>query len=182
LFISKKNNPNIMLESVYVDLNDFLSKSKNIKTLAYDISGILQNASIDEISIYTRRIFEDYIWQVKDKFIPTHRAIGVSKPLLLDELKSENYHIVVIIESPNVLTVELITKLEVDVDIILVALLTEVGNPYSLLKAIDIDLTELTNTKRITKRTSYYVDNVQDIAWPNKHLNIKFIPYASPYN
>ena len=81
-----------MFKSLYVDLNDFFSESKNIKTLKYNISDILQNASVDEISIYTRRVFEHYAWQVKDKFVSTYNAKGISRPLL-DELESENYHL-----------------------------------------------------------------------------------------
>ena len=166
---------------MYVDLNDFFSESKNIKTLKYNISDILQNASVDEISIYTRRVFEHYAWQIKDKFIFTHKAKGISKRLL-NKLETENCHLVIVAESPNVMTVELVTVPEIDNTRILVWLLREKNNPYSLLRSIHIDLTELKNIKRFTRKTDYYIDEVADVTWPNKDLNIKFIPYASPYN
>ena len=181
LFITKKNNPNVMFKSICVDLNDFLSKSKNIKILKYDISDILQNTSVDGISIYTRRVFEHYAWQIKDKFIFTHKAKGISKRLL-NKLETENCHLVIVAESPNVMTVELVTVPEIDNTRILVWLLREKNNPYSLLRSIHIDLTELKNIKRFTRKIDYYIDEVADVTWPNKDLNIKFIPYASPYN
>ena len=111
LFITKKNNPNVMFKSLYVDLNDFLSESKNIKTLEYYISDILQNISVDEISIYTRRIFEHYAWQIKDKFITTHKNKGISKRLL-GVLESENYHLVITVEASNVFSVRLINDID----------------------------------------------------------------------
>ena len=181
LFITKKNNPNVMFKSLYVDLNSFLTESKNIKTLEYDISDILQNASIDEISIYTRQVFEHYAWQIKDKFIPTHKIKGISKRLL-EELETENYHLLIAADSPNVMTVELVTTPEIDDTRILVWLLGEKNNPYSLLQSINIDLVELRNIKKFTKKTNNYIDEAKDIIWSNKNLNIKFIPYASSYN
>jgi len=111
LFITKKNNPNVMFKSICVDLNDFLSESKNIKILKYDISDILQNTSVDGISIYTRQVFEHYAWQIKDRFIPTHKIKGISRSLL-DELESENYHLVIVAEAPNVISVQLMNDID----------------------------------------------------------------------
>jgi hypothetical protein len=183
LFITRKKDPNAMIKSIYVDLNDFLSESKNIKTLEYDISDILQNASTDEISIYTRRIFERYAWQVKERFIPTYKAKGISKKLL-NKLESENCHLVIVAEAPNVMTVQLVNELDLDKYQLteFIAFLDEKNNPYSMSGSIKIELHELKRNKVITLRTEHMIDTAKDIAWPNKELNIKFIPYASPYN
>ena len=184
LFITKKDNPNAMLKSIYVDLNDFLSEYKNVKTLKYDITDILQSASVDEISIYTRRIFKRYAWQVKDKFIPTHREKGISKPLL-DEIKSENYHIVIVAEAPNVLTIQIVNDIELSGPTSsgeFIAFLKHAKNLYSMRTSISIDLKKLIKDKSIMVRTNEMIDDAKHISWRNKNLNIKFIPYASPYN
>ncbi len=184
LFITKKDNPNAMLKSIYVDLNDFLSEYKNVKTLQYDITDILQSASVDEISIYTRRIFKRYAWQVKERFIPTHRERGISKPLL-DEIKSENFHIVIVAEAPNVLTIQIVNDFELPDSASLkefIAFLKQAKNLYSMRTSISLNLKKLTKEKSIMVRTVQMIDDAKYISWRNKNLNIKFIPYASPYN
>jgi len=185
LFITKKDNPNAMLKSIYVDLNDFLSEYKNVKTLQYDIADILQSASADEISIYTRRIFKRYAWQVKDRFIPTHREKGISKPLL-DEIKSEHFHIVIVAEAPNVLTIQIVNDFKLSDPTSssgeFVAFLKHAKNLYSMRTSISIDLKKLIKDKSIMVRTNQMIDDAKYISWRNKNLNIKFIPYASPYN
>jgi len=186
LFITKKDNPNAMLKSIYVDLNDFLSEYKNVKTLQYNIADILQSASVDEISIYTRRIFKRYAWQVKDRFIPTHREKGISKPLL-DEIKSEHYHIVIVAEAPNVLTIQIVNDFELtgltsSNNKEFIAFLKYAKNLYSMRATISIDLKKLIKDKSIIVRTDQMIDDAKYISWRNKNLNIKFIPYASPYN
>ena len=184
LFITKKDNPNAMLKSIYVDLNDFLSEYKNVKTLQYDIADILQSASVDEISIYTRRIFKRYAWQVKDRFIPTHQHIGISKPLL-DEIKSENFHIVIVAEAPNVLTIQMVNDFELPDPASskeFIMFLKQAKNLYTMRATMSIDLKKLIKEKSIMVRTDQLVDDAKYISWRNKNLNIKFIPYASPYN
>ena len=183
LFITKKNNPNAMLKSIYVDLNDFLSESKNIKTLEYYISDILQNTSVDEISIYTRRIFEHYAWQIKDKFITTHNNKGISKRLL-DVLESENYHLVITVETSNVFSVRLINDIELEKysKSEFIAFLREAKNLYSILSSINIDLTKLKKHIPIRIRTNTFIDETKALSWRNKNLNIKFIPYANSDN
>ena len=152
--------------------------------LKYDITDILQSASVDEISIYTRRIFKRYAWQVKDKFIPTHREKGISKPLL-DEIKSENYHIVIVAEAPNVLTIQMVNDFELP-DLAsskeFIVFLKHAKNLYSMRTSISIDLKKLIKEKSIMVRTVQMIDDAKYISWRNKNLNIKFIPYASPYN
>jgi hypothetical protein len=183
LFITKKNNPNVMFKFLYVDLNDFLSESKNIKTLEYDISDILQNASIDEISIYTRRIFEHYAWQIKDKFISTHKEKGISKRLL-NEVESKHYHILIQTLAPNVIEVKLINDINFEKHprSEFIAFLKEAKNPYSMETNINIDISKLKLNTPIKLKTSAMIDSVNGISWSNKNLNIKYIPYASPYN
>jgi len=183
LFITKKNNPNVMFKFICVDLNDFLSKSKNIKILKYDISDILQNASVDEISIYTRQVFEHYAWQVKDKFISTHKASGVSKGLL-NELDSENYHLVVVAEAPNVISVQLINDIDFEKHpkSEFIAFLREAKNPYSMSSYVNVELNKLKKNIPVNIKTNSFIDEVKALSWRNKNLNIKFIPYASPYN
>jgi len=183
LFITKKNNPNVMFKSIHVDLNDFLSESKNIKTLKYDISDILPNASVDEISIYTRRIFEHYAWQVKDKFISTHNAEGISR-LSLDELESENYHLVIVAEAPNVISVQLMNDIDYEKypKSEFIAFLKEAKNLYSMSSSVNVELTKLKKNIPIKIKTNSFIDTAKDITWSNKNLNIKFIPYAGPYN
>jgi len=182
LFITKKNNPNVMFKFICVDLNDFLSKSKNIKILKYDISDILQNTSIDRISIYTRRVFEHYAWQVKDKFVSTHNAEGISRSLL-DELESENYHILIQTLAPNVVEVQLINKPKnfKYLKELTVAFLKEPGNPYSLEGVVNIDISKLKYNKPNKLRTDI-MRFAKTITWREKDINIKYIPYASPYN
>ena len=183
LFITKKNNPNAMLKSIYVDLNDFLSESKNIKTLEYYISDILQNISVDEISIYTRRIFEHYAWQIKDKFITTHKNKGISKRLL-GVLESENYHLVITVEASNVFSVRLINDIDSEKypKSEFIAFLKEAKNLYSMSSSVNIELTKLKKNIPINIKTNSFIDEVKALSWRNKNLNIKFIPYASPYN
>ena len=182
LFITKKNNPNVMFKSICVDLNDFLSESKNIKILKYDISDILQNTSIDGISIYTRQVFEHYAWQIKDKFISTHYAEGISRSLL-DELESENYHILIQTLAPNVVEVQLINKPKnfKYLKELTVAFLKEPGNPYSLEGVVNIDISKLKYNKPNKLRTDI-MRFAKTITWREKDINIKYIPYASPYN
>ena len=183
LFITKKNNPNVMFKPICVNLNDFLSESKNIKTLEYDISDILQSTSVDEISIYTRRVFEHYIWQVKDNFISTHKNKGISRRLL-DELESENYHVVIGIDAPNVISVQLINDIELEKysKSEFIAFLREAKNLYSILSSINIDLTKLKKHIPIRIRTNTFIDETKALSWRNKNLNIKFIPYANSDN
>tara|TARA_B110001454_G_scaffold32317_1_gene31590 strand:- start:558 stop:1547 length:990 start_codon:yes stop_codon:yes gene_type:complete len=183
LFITKKNNPNAMLKSIYVDLNDFLSESKNIKTLEYYISDILQNISVDEISIYTRRIFEHYAWQIKDKFITTHKNKGISKRLL-GVLESENYHLVITVEASNVFSVRLINDIDSEKypKSEFIAFLREAKNLYSMSSYVNVELTKLKKNIPINIKTNSFIDEVKALSWRNKNLNIKFIPYASPYN
>ncbi len=182
LFITKKNNPNVMFKSICVDLNDFLSESKNIKILKYDISDILQNTSVDGISIYTRRIFEYYAWQIKDRFIPTHKIKGISRSLL-DELESENYHILIQTLAPNVVEVQLINKPKniKYLKELTVAFLKEPGNPYSLEGVVNIDISKLKYNKPNRFRTDI-MRFAKTITWREKDINIKYIPYASSYN
>mgnify|MGYP001075048283 CR=1 FL=1 len=185
LFITKKNNPNIMFKSLYVDLNDFLSESKNIKTLKYDISDILQNASVDEISIYTRQVFEHYAWQIKDRFIFTHKIKGKSKRLLSEfDFGLENYHILIQTLAPNVIEVQLLNEIEKTENLkkVLIAFFKDPGNPYSMETNININISKLKLNTPIKIKTSAMVDSVKGISWSNKNLNIKYIPYASPYN
>ena len=183
LFITKKNNPNVMFKSLYVDLNDFLSESKNIKTLKYDISDILQNASVDEISIYTRRVFEHYAWQIKDKFVSTHNAEGISKPLL-DELESENYHLVIVAKAPNIISVQLMNDIDYEKypKTEFIAFLKEAKNLYSMSSSVSIELAKLKKNIPINIKTDSFIDEAKTLSWRNKNLNIKFIPYASPNN
>ena len=47
---------------------------------------------------------------------------------------------------------------------------------------MSIDLKKLIKEKSIMVRTDQMVDDAKYISWRNKNLNIKFIPYASPYN
>ncbi len=183
LFITKKNNPNAMLKSIYVDLNDFLSESKNIKTLEYDISDILQNISVDEISIYTRRIFEHYTWQIKDKFITTHKNKGISKRLL-GVLESENYHLVITVEASNIFSVRLINDIDSEKypKSEFIAFLREAKNLYSMSSSVNIELTKLKKNIPFEIRTNAFIDQTKALSWRNKNLNIKFIPYANSYN
>ena len=183
LFITKKNNPNVMFKSLYVDLNDFLSESKNIKTLEYDISDILPNASVDEISIYTRRIFEHYAWQVNDKFISTHNAEGISRSLL-DELESENYHLVIVAKAPNVISIQLMNDIDYEKypKTEFIAFLREAKNPYSMSSYVNVELSKLKKNIPINIKTDSLIDEAKTLSWRNKNLNIKFIPYASSNN
>ncbi len=183
LFITKKNNPNAMLKSIYVDLNDFLSESKNIKTLEYYISDILQNISVDEISIYTRRIFEHYTWQIKDKFITTHKNKGISKRLL-GVLESENYHLVITVEASNIFSVRLINDIDSEKypKSEFIAFLREAKNLYSMSSSVNIELTKLKKNIPFEIRTNAFIDQTKALSWRNKNLNIKFIPYANSYN
>jgi len=183
LFITKKNNPNVMFKSLYVDLNDFLSESKNIKTLKYDISDILQNASVDEISIYTRRVFEHYAWQIKDKFISTHNVSGISKRLL-DELETENCHLIIVVEAPNVISVQLMNDIDYEKHpkTEFITFLKEAKNFYSMISSVNIELTKLKKNIPINIKTDSFIDEAKTLSWRNKNLNIKFIPYASPNN
>ena len=63
-----------------------------------------------------------------------------------------------------------------------IAFLKYAKNLYSMRATISIDLKKLIKNKSIMVRTDQMIHDAKYISWRNKNLNIKFIPYASPYN
>ena len=47
---------------------------------------------------------------------------------------------------------------------------------------VNVELTKLKKNIPINIKTNSFIDEVKALSWRNKNLNIKFIPYASPYN
>ena len=48
--------------------------------------------------------------------------------------------------------------------------------------SVNIELTKLKKNIPINIKTDSLIDEAKTLSWSNKNLNIKFIPYASPYN
>jgi len=48
--------------------------------------------------------------------------------------------------------------------------------------SVNIELTKLKKNIPINIKTNSLIDEAKTLSWRNKNLNIKFIPYASPYN